>query len=65
MGYIYNCDGFCDRVEIEERPALTCEFNENWYDETPYGDELRQHGFEPGALVTLCPECTGKLLMEV
>ncbi|OYR79341.1 hypothetical protein DJ84_18475 [Halorubrum ezzemoulense] len=64
MGYIYNCDGFCDRVEIEDRPALTAEFNEDWFDDGAAGDRLRQAGFEAGDLVTLCPDCTERLLIH-
>lgn len=64
MVYIYECGGFCDQGPIDERPALTAEFNEDWYDSTPYGDQLRQHGYEPGDLITLCPDCTRRLLLE-
>ena len=64
MGYIYRCDGFCNHGPFNERPALTAEFNEQWYESTPFGDELRQHGYEPGDLVTLCPQCTMELLTE-
>jgi len=64
MTYIYECDGFCNEGSFDGRPALTAEFNEDWYDSTPYGDQLRRQGYEPGDLVTLCPECTRKLLLD-
>lgn len=64
MGYIYNCDGFCDTGGIEDRPALTAEFNEHWYETSAYGDKLRECGYEPGDLVTLCPDCTERLLLH-
>ena len=64
MGYIYQCDGFCDTVDHEDRPALTAEFNEHWYESTPAGDQLRQADYEPGDLVTLCPDCALSLLLE-
>jgi hypothetical protein len=62
MGYIYQCDGFCEQQQFDERPALTGEFNETWYESTPCGDVLRQRGYEPGDLVTLCSDCTMTLL---
>lgn len=69
MPYHYDCDGFCDGADgdtydEEDRPALTGEFNEHWYESTPYGDQLRQAGYEPGDLVTLCPDCVDQLLLE-
>lgn len=64
MTYIYECDGFCSEPPFEGRPALTAEFNEDWYDSTKYGDQLRQANYEPGDLVTFCPECTRKLLID-
>lgn len=64
MGYIYDCDGFCGRTAIDARPALTAEFNESWFDEGAAGDRLYQAGFEAGDLVTLCPECTERLLIR-
>lgn len=64
MPYFYQCDGFCDGTEHEDRPALTGEFNEHWYDSSPAGDHLRQAGYEPEDLVTLCPDCVVRLLLE-
>jgi hypothetical protein len=67
MPYLYQCDGFCDADGEEPRdgrPPFTGEFNEDWYDNTRYGDQLRQHGYEPGDLITLCPECTRELLLD-
>jgi len=65
MTYLYECDGFCEHEgPYQGRPALTCEFNEDWYESTPYGDQLRQLGYEPGDLVTLCGECTRQLLQD-
>lgn len=65
MTYLYQCDGFCnDEDPFEDRPALTGEFNEDWYDSTPYGDQLRQEGYEPGDLITFCPGCVGQLLLD-
>ncbi|GGO03554.1 hypothetical protein [Haloarcula pellucida] len=65
MTYHYECDGFCDHDGFRSgRPALTAEFNEDWYDSTPHGDQLRQEGYEPGDLVTLCPDCTHELLTQ-
>lgn len=63
MPYIYTCDAWCDET-FEDRPALTAEFNEHWYNSTPSGDQLRQQGYEPGDLVTICPDCTRRLLLE-
>lgn len=67
MTYLYECDGFHNDEDPEEYrfdsyPALTAEFNEDLYDEGRVGDLLRQAGYEPGDLVTFCPECTLKLL---
>lgn len=64
MTYIYECDGFCNEQRFEGRPALTAEFNEDWYNSTPHGDQLHQADYEPGDLVTLCPDCTQRLLLE-
>ncbi|WP_226043495.1 hypothetical protein [Natrinema sp. DC36] len=65
MTYQYNCDGFCNPETIYSgRPALTAEFNEHWYGQSQYGDLLRQHEYERGDLITLCPECTRTLLTE-
>lgn len=72
MGYVYQCDievaDSCDGEPVYEedgghdRPMLTGEFNEYLYDNTPYGDRLRQAGYDPGDLVTVCPDCTLELL---
>jgi len=62
MTYRYECDGWCGDGTYDGRPALTCEFNEDWYDSTPAGDHLRQRGYEPGDLVTFCGDCTTRLL---
>lgn len=65
MTYIYECDGFCEpRTEYRGRPALTAEFNEDWFHQTRYGDVLEQHDYTAGDLITLCPECTQTLLIE-
>lgn len=64
MTYIYDCDGWCDD-RYNGRPALTAEFNEHWYNGSEYGDVLRQQDYEAGDLVTLCEDCTMKLLTEV
>jgi hypothetical protein len=64
MTYLYECDGFCSEPPFEGRSALIAEFNEDWYDETASGDQLRQADYEPGDLVTLCPECTRTLLID-
>ncbi|MFC4549395.1 MULTISPECIES: hypothetical protein [Halorussus] len=63
MTYIYECDGFCDEGP-QDRPALTAEFSEQWFKTTTYGDHLKEHGYEPGDLVTLCGECTRQLLLD-
>lgn len=65
MTYIFQCDGFCGgRVEKETRPALTAEFSEQWFKTSQYADYLKQQGYEPGDLVTLCGDCLHKLLIE-
>jgi len=64
MTYQYSCDGFCDGVPKDERPALTGEFNEQWFNTKRIGGDLKEFGFEPGDLITLCPDCTRKLLLE-
>lgn len=64
MPYVYQCDGFCETDTHSKRPALTGEFNEHWYNEGDAGDRLRQEGYEPGDLVTLCPKCVLELLLH-
>lgn len=69
MPYLYQCDGFCDADEEEphdERPAFTGEFNEDWLEDIDpaAGDRLKQAGYEPHDLVTLCPDCVEELLIH-
>lgn len=67
MGYVYACDAAiaCEgEVEHDDRPMVTGEFNEHLYDNTPLGDRLRQAGYEPGGLVTICPDCVAALLLD-
>jgi|GEM_PF-1710069 hypothetical protein len=65
MTYQYNCDGFCNRDTIYSgRPALTAEFNEEWYKSSRIGGQLHEHEYDAGDLITLCPECTRRLLIE-
>lgn len=65
MVYVYECDGWCDgEVYTEDPPALTCEFSERWFKTSPHGDALRALGYTPGDLVTLCGDCTHRLLTD-
>ncbi|WP_265112294.1 hypothetical protein [Halosolutus halophilus] len=65
MTYQYNCDGFCNPETIYGgRPALTAEFSEEFIKASQAGGDVVEHGYEEGNLVTLCPECTRKLLTE-
>ncbi len=65
MPFTYQCDGWCDDEHHEDRPALTGEFNEEWYKTSAVGDHLAEQGYGPGDLVTLCGECVQRLLLEV
>jgi len=64
MTYIYDCDGWCGESVHDERPALTGEFNEEFYKATRQGGEISEAGFDLGDLVTLCGDCTYRLLLE-
>lgn len=66
MTYIYDCDGWCDTEDSvhDERPAITAEFNEEFYKSTQIGGELHEAGFDLGDLVTLCGPCTRRLLLK-
>lgn len=64
MTYIFECDGFCNEGPQNSQPALTAEFSERWFKTTKYGDHLKDQGYEPGDLVTLCGECTRRLLLD-
>jgi len=64
MTYIYECDGWCDGDVHDERPALTGEFNEQFYKATRIGGQLAQAGYDVGDLVTLCGDCVHRLLLE-
>ncbi|UHQ96481.1 hypothetical protein [Natrinema halophilum] len=65
MTYHYECDGFCEPQTIyRTRPALTAEFNEQFFESTRIGGQLAEHEFEVGDLITLCPECTRRLLID-
>lgn len=65
MTYTFDCDGWCGREGVDARPALTGEFNEDWYKADPAGDLLKDQGYRPGDLVTLCGDCVQRLLLEV
>lgn len=65
MTYHYECDGFCKPGTIRSgRPALTAEFNEQFFNSSRIGGVLAEHDYEAGDLITLCPECTQTLLVE-
>lgn len=65
MTYHYECDGFCEPGTVREsRPALTAEFNEQFFRSSRIGGQLAEHEFDAGDLITLCPECTRRLLLE-
>lgn len=65
MPYVYNCDGYCesDDQRHDERPALTAEFNEEWFrtsqDAGPVASE-----YDEGDLITLCGACSKRLLVD-
>jgi len=64
MPYNYECDGWCGDDVHADRPALTGEFNEQFYRSTPIGGHLSEAGYAEGDLVTLCGQCVGRLLLE-
>ncbi|RKS83300.1 hypothetical protein BDK61_2643 [Haloarcula quadrata] len=64
MTYVYDCDGWCDDDIHDERPALTGEFNEEFYKSTAIGGRLSEQGYDLGDLVTLCGPCVERLLIE-
>jgi len=64
MTYIYECDGYCDTVDHDDRPAFTAEFNQEFYRSTQIGGELAAAGYDEGDLVTLCGPCVRRLLLE-
>ena len=64
MTYHYECDGFCGSEPVDERPALTGEFSEEFIKATKAGGIVTDHGYEEGDLVTLCPQCTLELLTD-
>lgn len=65
MPYVYNCDGYCgaDEQRHNDRPALTAEFNEQWF-KTAEEAGLVANEYDPGDLVTLCGPCTRQLLLD-
>lgn len=65
MTYVYECDGWCDSDVHDERPALTGEFNEEFYKTSPIGGYLSEQGYGMGDLVTLCGPCVERLLIKV
>lgn len=65
MTYQYECDGFCDADPVDERPALTAEFSEQFIKATAEGGYVTDAGYSEGDLITLCPECTVRLLVDL
>lgn len=65
MTYVYNCDGYCgdDEQRHDERPALTAEFNEEWFRTTLDGGHVANE-YDEGDLITLCGPCTRRLLLD-
>jgi len=64
MTYTFECDGWCDDDVHTERPALMGEFNEGWFNSSRAGGFLDEAGYDPGDIVTLCGDCTHRLLCE-
>lgn len=63
MTYTYTCDGWCDGDHHEERPAITAEFNQEWFRTTVEAGRVAQE-YDEGELVTLCGPCTERLLIK-
>lgn len=65
MPYTYECDGYCpeDQLHHDERPALTAEFNEQWFKTTPEAGHVANE-YGEGDLITLCGPCTERLLLD-
>ncbi|SEH60603.1 hypothetical protein SAMN05192561_11219 [Halopenitus malekzadehii] len=59
MGYDYTCD---ECGEPGEHPGLLGSFNKRTWTTTPFGERLQALGYELGDTITLCPECTHRLL---
>lgn len=65
MTYHYSCDGFCKPgTDFQSRPALTAEFSDQFIKSTQAGGDVVEAGYDEGDLITLCPECTRKLLID-
>ena len=65
MTYHYECDAFCPPETIHSgRPALTAEFNEQFFKSSRIGGQLNECDYDAGDLITLCPECTRTFLIE-
>lgn len=65
MPYVYQCDGFCDPDEVKQgRPAITGEFNEQWFQSSSAGGQVAGANYDAGDLVTLCGPCVLQLLLE-
>lgn len=62
MTYTYRCDGWCGSF-YEDRPALTGEFSEEFFTATQEAGDISAMNYDLGDLVTLCPECTHRLLV--
>lgn len=65
MTYVYNCDGYCsdDEQRHDERPALTAEFNEQWFRTSPNAGAVAAD-YNEGDLITLCGSCARRLLLD-
>jgi hypothetical protein len=63
MPYTFICDGWCDDAQHEGRPAITGEFDQDWFRSTPEAGRVSRE-YDEDELVTLCGDCTERLLLH-
>lgn len=62
MGYSATCDK-CNSV-CKPAPGLLAQFSPQFFRTSQYGGMLSDMGYSEGDTVTLCGECTYRLLMS-